>query len=83
MELGQLLEEDKLAAIPCLIYANKQDLMNAIPPDEVSEGLNLNSIKDRPWKIQACSAKNGENLQEGLEWLVHHMNENSGETKTN
>ena len=36
VELGQLLEEEKLAAIPCLVFANKQDLMNALPPDEIA-----------------------------------------------
>ena len=35
VELGQLLEEEKLAHVPVLIFANKQDLMNAMGPEEV------------------------------------------------
>jgi GTPase SAR1 family protein len=44
-ELGQLLEEDKLSEVPVLIYANKQDLMSAMAPDEITEGLNLHTIR--------------------------------------
>ena len=78
VELGQLLEEEKLAAIPCLVFANKQDLMNALPPDEIAEGLNLAAIRDRPWHIQSASAKTGEGLQDGMEWLVEQINEGGG-----
>merc|ERR1711871_1379453 len=48
--LGQLLEEEKLAAIPVLIFANKQDLMNALSAEEISEGLSLSSLpRTRNW----------------------------------
>lgn len=35
VELGQLLEEEKLGGIPVLIFANKQDLLSALSSDEV------------------------------------------------
>ena len=35
VELGLLLEEDKLAGVPLLIFANKQDLLSALPASEV------------------------------------------------
>lgn len=35
VELNSLLEEEKLAGVPVLIFANKQDLLNAMPPKEV------------------------------------------------
>jgi ADP-ribosylation factor-like protein 3 len=35
-------------------------------------------VRDRPWHIQACSAKNGEGLQDGMEWVVGEVN-NSAE----
>eukprot|EP00638_Chattonella_subsalsa_P022130 CAMPEP_0117886880 /NCGR_PEP_ID=MMETSP0950-20121206/20689_1 /TAXON_ID=44440 /ORGANISM="Chattonella subsalsa, Strain CCMP2191" /LENGTH=158 /DNA_ID=CAMNT_0005744423 /DNA_START=60 /DNA_END=536 /DNA_ORIENTATION=+ len=72
------LEEDKLAEVPVLIFANKQDLMNATPPDEISDSLNLSSIRDRVWQIQPSSAKTGEGLQEGMEWVVGQINEAGG-----
>ena len=74
VELGQLLEEDKLASVPLLIFANKQDLMNAAPASEIGDALNLHSVRDRPWHIQAASAKTGEGLQDGMEWVVSQCN---------
>ena len=78
VELAQLLEEDKLAGIPLLIFANKQDLLNALPPQDISKGLNLHTIRDRMWNIQACSAKTGEGLQEGMEWVVEKIDNSAG-----
>jgi len=137
VELGQLLDEEKLAHVPVLIFANKQDLMNAMSPEEVrlswtalrfhfasichivctlhtltsfhlpsesfdhlnalfvcslpcslcvllplsqiSEGLNLAALpRGRSWHIQGASAKTGEGLQEGMEWLVQMIGEGSG-----
>jgi hypothetical protein len=42
---------------------------------QISVGLSLHTVKDRAWQIQACSAKTGEGLQEGMEWLVVQMKE--------
>jgi len=72
-ELHELLEEDKLSGIPVLIFANKQDLMNAVPEEEIVESMGLMEIKDRTFSIQPCSAKTGEHLQEGLEWAVKQI----------
>lgn len=62
-ELAELLEEDKLMGAPLLIFANKQDLLNAATASEVAEGLNLESVRDRKWQIQACSALTGEGVK--------------------
>ena len=55
-ELQKLLVDDKLAGVPILIYANKQDLDLAMPADEIEEVLHLSEINDRAWIIVACSA---------------------------
>merc|ERR1712176_340889 len=74
-ELKELLAEDKLASIPLLIFANKQDLLQAQKCDEISQFLQLeNTVTDRTWTIQASSAKEGTGLLEGMEWLVEEMN---------
>lgn len=75
VELNALLEEEQLAGVPLLIFANKQDLLNAMGPDDVAEALNLHSIRDRIWHIQPCSAKTGEGLQQGMEWMVKNINQ--------
>jgi ADP-ribosylation factor-like protein 3 len=79
VELKQLLDEERLANTPLLIFANKQDLMNALAPDEISGELALNEIRDRVWNILPCSAKTGEGLQDGMEWVVSQIN--GGESK--
>ena len=45
VELNQLLDEEKLAGIPLLIFANKQDLLNALSAQEITTGLNLHAIR--------------------------------------
>jgi len=72
-ELAELLEEDKLTGIPVLVFANKQDLVSAVPKEELVEELQLMGIKDRPWQIQPSSAKTGVGLQEGMEWTVKQI----------
>ncbi|PRP76099.1 ADP-ribosylation factor family [Planoprotostelium fungivorum] len=69
-ELSLLLEEDKLENVPVMIFANKQDLDNALPSKEIAETLELVTIRNRQWQIQPCSAKTGEGLSEGMEWIV-------------
>ena len=71
IELTRLLvEEEKLNGVPLLVFANKQDLLSALPASDLSVGLNLTAIKDRAWQIAPCSAKTGEGLAEGMQWLV-------------
>ena len=78
LELTKLLEEDKMQQVPLLVFANKQDLLNAMPADELIGALQLNNIKDREMQVTACSAKNDEGLQPGMEWLVATMNNAQG-----
>ena len=76
-ELGKLLEEETLQGVPVLVYANKQDLLNAISESEISESLGLEAVSAKTglvFRVQPCSAKNGEGLQEGMAWLVEKMN---------
>ena len=37
---------------------------------DLIQGLQLNAIKTHKWTIIRCSAITGENLKEGLEWVV-------------
>ncbi|XP_029300076.1 ADP-ribosylation factor-like protein 3 isoform X2 [Cottoperca gobio] len=73
LELAELLEEEKLAAVPLLIFANKQDLMTATPASELAESLSLHTIRDRMWQVQACSAATAEGLQDGMTWVCRNI----------
>lgn len=63
LELAELLDDDKLGGVPLLVFANKQDLMTAMPASELAESLNLHTIRDRMWQVQACSAMSAEGVQ--------------------
>uniref|UniRef100_A0A915A9P2 ADP-ribosylation factor-like protein 3 n=1 Tax=Parascaris univalens TaxID=6257 RepID=A0A915A9P2_PARUN len=73
LELLELLEEEKLKSVPVLIYANKQDLVTAAKASEIAEGLQLLSIRDRSWQIQACSAVTGEGIRDGMDWISKNL----------
>jgi ADP-ribosylation factor-like protein 3 len=75
VELSQLLEEERLTNVPLLIMANKQDLMNAMDPDEITDALSLNTLRERTWILLPCSAKTGEGLQDAMEWIVEQVND--------
>merc|ERR1712039_214389 len=51
-ELKELLAEDKLQGVPILVFANKQDIMQAAPAEEIWEALELGNVSDRILNIQ-------------------------------
>merc|ERR1719361_3204891 len=67
--LHRLLAENELQNIPLLVYANKQDLPNAMSVSEMAEKLGLYQVKDRQWHIQSTCAVTGDGLYQGLDWL--------------
>jgi signal recognition particle receptor subunit beta len=73
-ELHKLLSEDELRETILLVYANKQDLPNAVNPCELGNRLGLNAITNRPWQVQGTCATTGYGLYEGLDWLGEEIN---------
>ncbi|KAM3180584.1 ADP-ribosylation factor-like protein 5A [Hymenolepis weldensis] len=59
-ELYNILAAEDLRKAKILIFANKQDVIGCMSVAEVGHKLNLTSIKDHPWHIQACCALTGE-----------------------
>jgi ADP-ribosylation factor-like protein 3 len=64
-----LLTNDKLQNIPMLLWANKQDLLNAMTPEEIVHSLDLQLIKDRSFQVIGCSTRNNEGLKDGVDWI--------------
>jgi len=69
-ELEGLLGEEELSGVPCLVFANKQDLLNAATAGDLMTSLELSNFKDRWVHIQACSAKTGDGLEDGIKLLM-------------
>jgi len=68
-ELQKMLQEDELRDAVLLVFANKQDLPNAMSVSQLTDKLGLNSLRGRKWYIQAACAADGTGLYEGLDWL--------------
>lgn len=68
-ELHRMLNEDDLRNSVLLVFANKQDLPNAMTASQITEKLGLHNLRGRSWYIQACCATTGDGLYEGLDWL--------------
>jgi ADP-ribosylation factor-like protein 3 len=81
-ELDQLLAEEKLQGVPLMVFANKQDLLNALSLGEIRDALHLKNINGRKWTIQACSSKTGEGLEEGFRWVMENLRGHGGEQAT-
>eukprot|EP00919_Chromeraceae_sp_WS-2016_P054727 GHVR01130154.1.p1 GENE.GHVR01130154.1~~GHVR01130154.1.p1 ORF type:complete len:197 (+),score=35.04 GHVR01130154.1:79-591(+) len=68
-ELQKMLQEDELREAVLLVFANKQDLPNSMSAADITENLQLHSLKSRNWYIQSTCATTGDGLYEGLDWL--------------
>ncbi len=65
-ELNKMLNEDELREAALLVFANKQDLPNAMSVAEVTDKLALHSLRTRKWYIQSTCATTGDGLYEGI-----------------
>lgn len=72
-ELFRLLGHEDLQNSVILVFANKQDLKDAMTPAEITDALSLHSIKNHDWHIQACCALTGEGLYDGLGWIAQRV----------
>ena len=78
-EFHAILEEEELQDAVVLVYANKQDLPNALSELEITEQLELADIQNRQWAIFKTSALKGEGLWEGMEWLSNTLKQKPSE----
>jgi len=74
-ELKKMLGEDELRDAVLLVFANKQDLPNAMSVAEVTDKLGLHALRNRKWFIQSTCATSGDGLYEGLDWLANTLRE--------
>lgn len=71
-ELHKMMNgDDDLREAALLVFANKQDLPNAMGAAEMTDKMGLRELRPsyRQWYIQPCCATTGDGLYEGLDWL--------------
>ena len=64
-ELQRMLNEDELRDALLLVFANKQDLPNAMNASEITDKLGLQGLRQRTWYIQVRF------LISFVSWSVH------------
>ncbi|KRZ09724.1 ADP-ribosylation factor 6 [Trichinella zimbabwensis] len=69
-ELHRIINDREMREAVILVFANKQDIVEAMKPHEVQEKLGLTRLRDRNWYVQPCCAASGDGLHEGLMWLT-------------
>ena len=75
-ELGRMLAEEELDRAHLLVFANKQDLPNAMTTTEVANSMGLHSLRNRNWWIKGSCATTGDGLFDGLDWLSAALKNN-------
>lgn len=63
-----VFQEEELKKAILVVFANKQDMEQAMTPTEVANSLGLPALKDRKWQIFKTSATKGTGLDEAMEW---------------
>ena len=73
-ELHMIVNDREMREVVILVFANKQDLPEAMKPEELQEklGLTLTGLRNRTWIVHPCCATTGDGLYEGLSWLMAH-----------
>jgi ADP-ribosylation factor protein 1 len=71
-ELYKMTKDEDLQNVPVLIFANKQDLPNALTIDEIKEQMNLSKLDEMKvkWHIQPTVATQNKGINEGFQWLA-------------
>eukprot|EP00003_Mantamonas_plastica_P006893 TRINITY_DN156_c0_g1_i1.p1 TRINITY_DN156_c0_g1~~TRINITY_DN156_c0_g1_i1.p1 ORF type:complete len:194 (+),score=72.99 TRINITY_DN156_c0_g1_i1:34-582(+) len=76
-ELHAILNDDEMKDALLLVFANKQDLPDAMTASEITEQLGIDKMSNRDWYIQATCATSGDGLYEGLDWLADQLKNSS------
>lgn len=63
---GILNSPEMPASCPIVVIANKRDMPNAMKPSAIIDAMDLRSLRNRKWHIQACCAPSGEGIYEAV-----------------
>ncbi|XP_033486626.1 ADP-ribosylation factor-like protein 14 [Epinephelus lanceolatus] len=73
-ELRRVLRHECLRGVPLVIFANKQDLHEAMSIEALCLTLYLEKLcEGRAWFVQPCSATTGMGLEEGFRRIAYLM----------
>lgn len=67
------IHEHDLDAVPLLVAGNKTDLTDEVTPDELARRLGMDQLEENPKRCVIMSAKTGEGVRDGFQWLVSEI----------
>ena len=73
-ELHRMLSQEDLKNAVLLVFANKQDVA-VMSVQEVTQSLDLASLRGRTWHCIGTSALSGAGLSDGLTWIQQTLNQ--------
>jgi len=76
LEFEELLAQEELKGVPVLVYANKQDMKTARKAEDILTDMQLDAVRGRETRMQPCSAKTREGVEDGLTWLLNKGRKN-------
>jgi len=71
--LEKVLGARELYGAPVLVLANKQDLEDSAPPQELKEHFGLGKLDSRPIAIMPVCAYTGQGLRDAVDWLCSNI----------
>ena len=72
-ELEAVLQDDRLRDAAVLVFANKQDLPQAMSTAEVTDKVGLANMRTRDWFIQNTCVVSRDGIVDGLEWMANTL----------
>eukprot|EP01013_Petalomonas_cantuscygni_P041186 TRINITY_DN735_c1_g1_i1.p2 TRINITY_DN735_c1_g1~~TRINITY_DN735_c1_g1_i1.p2 ORF type:complete len:193 (-),score=13.06 TRINITY_DN735_c1_g1_i1:706-1284(-) len=68
--IGEVYARDYMKDVPLLVLANKQDAVEAVPPQQVVEALQRrDALPAGEWNLVGTSVTEGMGLEEAMHWL--------------
>ena len=72
-EFQRVLSEQDMKATRILVFANKQDMTNAMKTKEIKDALGIGMDMEGKIRVQEASAAKYEGLYEGFSWLINEV----------
>lgn len=81
IEFSKISSSEYLKTCPILVLANKKDLPQAVSVEAIASRFEMWALENPKWHIQECSAKTGEGLFLGFDWLAQSLTTTNSQKK--
>jgi len=81
-EIEEVMGLCNALSLPLLIFANKSDIDSTLKTQEINQITRASTARIE-YTIKECSAKTGDGLSSGRDWLLQHLKPRSQPTQVN